>query len=204
MKSITIFFKKNYKYLFYNFATIIFYIGLSLIFVFVLIFLIISLIKGKLDYISFFFHNLKGHIILAIMTSLHVFMLASGILLIFISFFRMSPIFAVYKNRFEIYEFLQKTKVVNFNIIKSINVSINLVKEKFFTKRKKECRILINNPEFNFYLCYEVKGYFDDLIIEKYENNFSLRKCFTTREIVKDILNNISSQSNIKIPFLPE
>lgn len=203
MKMNTIFTKKDYKYIFYNFATILFYIGIFLVILFILIFLIIAIIKGRFDYISFFFHNFKKNIILSILTSLHVFILASGILLIFISFFKMTPIVLVYKDRFEIFEFLQKTKVINFETIKSVNVTITLLRKNLLNKSKKECQILINNPTFNFYLCYPVDGYFDNLIIEKEDDNFTLRKCFTTKDIIKEILNDIYHKTNIKPPFLP-
>ncbi|HOJ63522.1 MAG TPA: hypothetical protein PLE45_03775 [Spirochaetota bacterium] len=196
--------KKKYRYIFYSNETILFYIGISFISIFIIVFFVVAAIKGKLDYISFFFHNLKHNIFLSFLTGLHVFILASGILLIFISFFRMSPIVLVYDDRFEIFEFLQRRKIIRYENIKSVKVSINYVKATLFEKERKECRIFINNPDFVFYFCYDVDGYFDDIIIEEKENyNILLRKCKTSKENVKEILKEVVKHSNIKFPFLP-
>jgi uncharacterized integral membrane protein len=185
----------------------IFIIGVALIFIFFAIFLIIAIKNWQLNYSSFFFRNLKKHIFITILSGFHVGILASGILLILISFFKMPLEVYSYNDRFKISMFLQKKKIIENNKISSITTKIfYLDNDNLFQKfYKKECRVYFNNPIHNFYLCYPVYGYFDDveITLNKKKEDLSTR-CIADKESVISLVKIFKKNYSLNIPFLPE
>ena len=186
---------------------VIFFIGVGLIFLFFGIFLIFAIKNWHLNYYSFLFRNLKKHIFLTILSSFHVGILASGILLILIAFFNMPLEVHCYNDRFEISMFLQKKKIIENKKISNITTKFfylnydNLFKKYY----KKECRVYFNNPIHTFYLCYPVNGYFDDIEItlSKKKEDLSTR-CVADKESIDKLLRKFKKDYYLNIPYLPE
>jgi hypothetical protein len=112
-----------------------------------------------------------------------------------------------YDGRFEIFLFLQKKQIVEYSQIKNIEVKIfhssneNIILNKF----KKECRVFFNNPIYNFYLAYPVKGYFDQSVINiKKDRDLMLRRCITNRKNIEVLLDIFNKDFSIAKQYLPE
>lgn len=182
-------------------------LGFGLIFIFFLIFFILVLKTNRIDFYSFFFKGIKEHFFLTILSGFHVSFLASGILVIIVSFFSISPEVKCYDDRFEIGFLVQKQKTIKYNSISNVSVKIFYHNyEDFFKKYpKKECRVYLNNPIYVFYLCYPVKGYFDEVeIFLKKEKNDIFRRCIISKKEIMKILIKLKIRNNINIPYLPD
>jgi|GEM_PF-1298831 len=195
------------KYKFYSKQIITLITGMVLIALFILIFIIFAIINKRLDFYSFFYHNIKGNILEVILSGVHVAMLGFGIFLIFNAFFNMTPSIYCYDDRFVISMLLQKKFIIYFDNINKSEVKIyyNNYENLFEKYPRKECRVFFINPVFNFYLSYPVEGYFDDIeiFLKKQVNDVSNR-CMADRESIKNILKIIrNNNDNISIPFLP-
>jgi len=197
--------KLSPKYNLYNIRYLLYYYGLGIIGIFVVIFFISAIIKGEPGYLNFFFNNIKNNIFWTVITGFHVSMLGFGILLILISVFNMSPMIKCFNDRFEILNVFQKAKTVYYKDIKSVNVKVFYIKNKnILRNNEKECRVFFINNTYNFYLAYPVKGYFDDVEINLEDNILFSRKTAADKWIIDDLLSEIKNVNKIKIPPLPE
>jgi hypothetical protein len=199
--------KEKPLFTFSNSKIYLLFYGIVLTFIYFIIYIIVALMLGKIDYFSFFFNNISNHIILTIFACIHVGLLGLGILLIMIAFFNMSPKINSFKDRFEIILLLHKKKIIPFNLIKNIDTKlVYSTNEGFWSKKvKKECRLFFNNPIYNFYLSYLIEGYYDNMEIDSgKDKDFLLRKCFTSKDLIMSLLNILQKNYNINKPFLPK
>ena len=184
----------------------IFY-GICIIITFFIIYLIVAINLGRPDYFSLFFNNIKNHPLLTILTFMHVGFFGLGVLTIIFAFFNITPKITMYEDRFEIKLFLQKIKIVKFSEIKNVEVKFfqSSNENKFLNRFKKECRMFINNPVYNFYIAYPISGYYDNMeIMLKTDRETLLRRCITKRKNVEFILDKLNRDYGFQRQFLPE
>jgi hypothetical protein len=183
------------------------FVGIGLVVVFSLIFNSTAFYMKRIDFYSLFFNNILGHIPLTVLAGLHVGLLGIGILIIIVSFIYMTPEIRCYKDRFEISFFLQKKKIIMFSEIASITAKIYYLNYENLIRKypKKECRVFFNNPVHDIFLCYPVKGYFDDIeIYQKKRREDLSRRCNVRRELIAELLTDLKNNYEINVPFLPE
>jgi hypothetical protein len=181
--------------------------GVLLNAVFFIIYIIISIKTGEVNFYSFFYHNMKNHVFLTILSGFHVSLLGFGILIILISFFNITLYVKCYNNRFIVSMYLQKSLTIEFSKIDRISVKLFYLNyENLFQKyEKKECRVFIHNAEHIFYFSYPVKGYFDDMEINLKKNKENMdERCVADRESIIKILQLLKNKFNLIIPYLPE
>lgn len=197
------------EFIFSNSKNFLLYAGGFIIFIFFIIYFIVALKTGKIDYFSFFFNNIIYHLFYAILAGFHVSVLGFGILIVLIAFFQTSLKIRSFDDRFEINLFLQKKKIVYFRDIKKIEVKIFLYEDKNPFKNKsnlKEARVLFANPVYNFFLTYKVKGYFDNLYdnFGEEKSEFFSRNCEAKREEILKIFEKLNKFHRTANVYLPE
>ena len=181
--------------------------GILLNALFFLIYIFIAVKTGEINFYSFFYHNIKGHIFLTILSGFHVSLLGFGILIIFIAFFNMTLKVKCFSDKFIVSVYLQKSENIEYSKIDKISIKLFYLNyEKLFQKyEKKECRVFVHNSKHIFYFAYPVKGYFDDIEINlnKKKENMDER-CIASRDSIIKVLQMLKSlNSDLLIPFLP-
>ncbi len=195
------------RYVFFSPQMITLSIGIFLITLFFVIFIILSVFFKRVDFYTLFYRNISNNIFLTILSGFHVSTLASGILIIIIAFFNITPNIYFYDNRFIISMYLQKNIVINLDKIEKCYAKIFYrTEENLFRKYpKKECRVYFENPYYSFYLAYPVEGYFDDIeiFLKDDKKDLTMRGLADKKEIT-DIFKYIKTLNSINFPYLPD
>ena len=181
--------------------------GVSLILLFFVIYFIIAIYTWQLNFYSFFFHSIKAHLPLIILSGFHVGLLAIGILSVIWSVFNMTLEVCCFNDRFEISLFLQKKIVIKYNEISRISTKIFYLNYEnlFKSYSKKECRVLVDNPIHTFYFSYPVFGYYDEAEIRLNKSNEDMSaRCSAKKGSVLKLLIELKLLYSINIPYLPE
>ena len=196
--------KSNPLYIFHRSHVKTLFIGIGLIILFFVIYFFISIKTARLNFYSFFFHSIGKHIFLTILSGVHVAILGTGILTILIAAFNMTLQIYCYNDRFELSMLLQKKKIIEYDKINGIVIKIFYLNyDNLFKKyNKKECRIFFYNPIYDFYLCYPINGYFDDIEISLKKENIPIR-CIADKDSIDRLLNELKSSYSLNIPYLP-
>lgn len=180
----------------------IYILGIFFVVLFIVIYFIIVIVTAKVNFYSFFFHNISEHLLLMVLSLFHVSLLAIGMILMIFSFFNMPIALYCYSDRFVVSLFLQKKKEILYKDISDISVVICV---SSFKKDNKECRVIFNNKIYSFYLAYPVSGYFDEVVIcHKKDKSDLLRRVHAKKKDVDLILSLLKKYYSKKIPYLPD
>lgn len=182
-------------------------LGVLLNALFFIIYIIITIKTGEINFYSFFYHNIKHHVFLNILSGFHVSLLGFGILIILIAFFNMTLYVKCYKDKFIISMYLQKKLILEYSKIDRISVKLFYLNyDNLFQKyEKKECRVFIHNSKHIFYFCFPIKGYFDEMEINLKKNKENMdERCIADRESILKILQLLKKDYKLNMPYLPE
>ncbi|MCG8573119.1 MAG: hypothetical protein MJB14_23545 [Spirochaetes bacterium] len=199
---------KNPIIVFNRKRSILFYVSLLLILLFVISTISIFLITGRFNFYTFFYLNIKEHLFRMIASGFYVSLLAFGIFFLIVSLFNeMKQIFC-YEDRIELKQVLQKTIIIPYQEISSINFKIFYLHQNgknFNQYQQKECRVLFNNQKFTFYLSYGISGYYDEIEPVKSQSVFLFPKIkLVQKEQVDQVIKLIQNVNKISTPYLPE
>jgi hypothetical protein len=199
--------KEKPLFVFYSQQITVLIIGTVLIINFFVVYFISAYFTKQIDFLSYLYHNISKNILIMIPTGLLVGMLGVGILLCISAFFNMSPVVFCYKDRFVIYMYLQKKRVIYFDKIDKITqrVYYNNYENLFKKYPKKECRVTFLNQVYDFYMSYPVEGYFDDIeIFLTNKMDDSSRRCVADYKSIHEIFTRIKLYNPINLPYLPK
>ena len=178
--------------------------GLSMIALFVLIYIVAAVHGGGVGYAGFFYNNISDNIGLTVMTALHTALLGFGILFLLIASYNISPKVKCYQDRLVVSHIFHNGHIIPYSEITAVEVKVVVLHRKRpWKKDEKEVRVTLKNPIYSFHFAYRTDGYFDDIDQDR-NNSANLRKIYVSRETLINIIEQIQKTNHIRMPYLPE
>lgn len=197
--------KEKHLFNLYNIKSSVFFIlGLSMIALFVLIYIVAAVHGGGAGYAGFFYNNISENIGLTVMTALHTALLGFGILFLLIASYNISPKVKCYQDRLVVSHIFHNGHDIPYSEITAVEVKVVVLHRKRpWKKDEKEVRVTLKNPIYSFHFAYRTDGYFDDIENDR-SNSENLRKIYVTREMMINIIEHIQKVNHLKMPYLPD